>query len=305
MRHSSEIKIYRGRFAPSPSGHLHFGSLLAATASYLQARQQNGEWWLRIEDIDPPREVAGSSKHIIKTLKDFGFEWDNLSYQSQRQDYYQHYLQTLLNTEQAYFCGCSRKDISQENKLNTTAPNLYPGTCRTGLNGKPARAVRFKVEDSVLLIEDAIQGKHSLDLSKTCGDFILKRADGFYSYQLAVAIDDSIQDISQVVRGYDLFESSFNQKMIQQALGLHSPEYAHIPVAISQQGLKLSKLSAAKDIATEPANKVIFQILQILGQQPPNELQHQDINKIWKWTFSHWELNKIPQKQNVYSPVSD
>ncbi len=301
----NQHKVYRGRFAPSPSGPLHFGSLLAATASYLQARQQQGEWWLRIEDIDPPREVKGASQQIIDTLTLYGFEWDNLSYQSQRLDSYQHYFDKLLQTHQAYACGCSRKQIQQFNQQQSKPAGFYSGTCRKGLHGKPARSIRIKLEEpaSRLTLHDAIQGTHTNDLLNTVGDFIIKRTDGLFSYQLAVAIDDSTQNMTQIVRGYDLHESSFCQQYIRQALGLNSPDYAHIPVATSHDGVKLSKQTAAQDIATELPQKVLWQALDILGQQPPASLKTQNLKQLWQWGFTHWNLTKVPQTQSVFSPI--
>ncbi len=296
-------QVYRGRFAPSPSGPLHFGSLLAATASYLQARKNNGQWYLRIEDIDPPREVSGASKHIIKTLQDYGFEWDKLSYQSERTEIYQDYLQQLQQAKLAYDCGCSRKQISEYNLKHQLNTNCYPGTCREGLNGKQARAIRFKIEKPLLTINDAIQGEKTLNLDEIAGDFILKRADGFYSYQLAVAIDDSLQEITEVVRGYDLFESSFYQQAIRNALGLTSPGYAHIPVAVSREGIKLSKQSAAKDISTEVANKLLWLALKQLGQQPPLTLQFDGLKQIWGWAIKNWQLANVPRVHSFASLV--
>ncbi len=298
-------KVYRGRFAPSPSGPLHFGSLLAATASYLQAKQQQGEWWLRIEDIDPPRELKGASQHIIDTLKLYGFEWDNLSYQSQRLDIYQHYLEQLLQMNIAYACGCSRKEIQQFNQQQPKTIDLYPGTCREGLHGKHARSIRIKLtkEAPQLSIQDAIQGTQTRDLSQTSGDFIIKRADGLFSYHLAVAVDDSTQNMTQIVRGADLHESSFCQRHIQQTLGLHSPDYAHIPLAINHNGLKLSKQSAAQDIATELPQKMLWLALDILGQRPPSSLITQNLTQLWQWGFTNWNLAKVPPTPSVFSPI--
>lgn len=294
---------YRGRFAPTPSGHLHFGSLLAATASYLQARKHNGEWWLRIEDIDPPREVKGASQRIIQTLRDYGFNWDNLSYQSQRLELYQQYTATLLDNEQAYYCGCSRKDILQNNNNNNRSASFYPGTCRNGLQGKTARSIRIKIDKPEVTIDDAVQGIQTLNLNQSLGDFIIKRADGFFSYQLAVAIDDSLQNMTQIVRGYDLHESSFQQKYIQQTLRLNQPGYAHIPIAINTSGDKLSKQCAAKDIATEHPQTVLWYALYCLNQQPPEQLKRQNLTQLWQWSFENWDMNKIQHIQSVSSPI--
>ena len=294
---------YRGRFAPSPSGHLHFGSLLAATASYLQARKHSGEWWLRIEDIDPPREVKGASQGIIQTLQDYGFDWDNLGYQSQRLEIYQQYTNALLDNEHAYYCGCSRKEIIRNNKDKNHSTTFYPGTCRNGLQGKTARSIRIKIDKPEITIDDAIQDIQTLNLNKNLGDFIIKRADGLFSYQLAVAIDDSLQNMTQIVRGYDLHESSFPQKYIQQTLGLNQPRYAHIPIAVSNSGEKLCKQHAAKSIATEHPQTVLWQALQCLNQQPPEQLKNQNLAQLWQWSFENWDINKIQYIQSVLSPI--
>ncbi len=303
MPTANHKKPYRGRFAPSPSGPLHFGSLLAATASYLQAKQQQGEWWLRIEDIDPPREVKGASQQIIDTLTLYGFEWDNLSYQSQRLDIYQHYLGKLQQMNQVYACGCSRKEIQRLNQQQTKPAGFYAGTCRSGLHGRPARSIRLKIEEPLLTLDDTIQGTQTHDLSQTTGDFIIKRSDGLFSYQLAVAIDDSIQKMTQIVRGYDLHESSFCQHYIRQVLGLDSPDYAHISVVVTPDGAKLSKQTAAQDIAPESAQQMLWLALDVLGQQPPVNLKKQSLKQLWQWGFTNWNLSKVPQTQAILSPI--
>jgi len=294
---------YRGRFAPSPTGDLHFGSLLAATASYLQARKNNGEWWLRIEDIDPPREVEGASKNIIQTLRNYGFIWDELSYQSERLDIYSIYINKLLDNRQAYYCGCSRKEINKHNKTTAQPSTLYPGTCRNGLNGKAARSIRIKISNSSVTINDALQGKLTLDLNKSTGDFIIKRADGLISYQLAVAIDDSLQNMTQVVRGFDLHESSFCQRYICQELGLNSPDYAHVPIAVNKQGQKLCKQTAAKSIATEAPQSALWLALNCLGQQPPEQLKSTSLKQLWQWGISNWNMQNIPKLQSISCPI--
>ena len=292
---SSQALSYRGRFAPSPTGHLHFGSLLAATASYLQARKYNGEWWLRIEDIDPPREISGASSHIIQTLKTYQFEWDNLSYQSQRNDIYAYYIKELLDKNRAYYCGCSRTEVSQYQARHKLKSSVYPGICRNGLNGKQPRSIRLKVGKNPIIVDDAIQGKQSRYLAERSGDFVIKRADGFYAYQLAVAIDDSEQKMSQVVRGFDLHESSFSQRYLCNVLALNSPDYAHIPVVTNQSGLKLSKQSAAPDIANETPQDVLWHALNCLQQSPPKALRSRSLTELWQWAKLHWDLKKIPK----------
>lgn len=292
---------YRGRFAPSPTGLLHFGSLLAATASYLQARSQDGEWWLRIEDIDPPREVEGASKQILKILKDYGFCWDNLSYQSKRLERYQHYYEELISRDLVYDCGCTRKQIAFNNIESNKPSGFYPGNCREGLKGKIARSVRLKIPQTPISIKDAIQGEHQICLAQTSGDFIIKRTDGYFSYQLAVAIDDSEQKMTQIVRGYDLHESSFQQNLIQQMLQQHQPTFAHIPIAVDHLGDKLSKQSSAKELTTESPQNVLWHALNCLNQAPPQELKSQSLPQLWRWGIKNWRLDKIQQIQSVRS----
>lgn len=283
---------YRGRFAPSPSGPLHFGSLIAATASYLQARSHDGEWWLRIEDIDPPREMAGASDAILRTLEAFGFEWDGpVSYQSRRLAQYQDALATLQAENRAFPCACSRRDLA-----NHGGPaGVYPGTCRQGLPpGAEPRSWRLRVPKEPDAFKDAIQGPQHTLPARELGDFILWRADGYVAYQLATAIDDADQGMTQVVRGADLLDSTPRQRLIQQALGLPSPGYAHHPVATGIDGHKLSKQNLAP--ALDP-NRIVAQLhaaLSFLGQKPPDALRHTTRDEIWKWARNNWDLRQIP-----------
>ena len=287
---------YRGRFAPSPTGPLHFGSLIAATASYLQARSQGGEWWVRIEDIDPPREVAGASDAILQTLEDFGFEWDGaVSFQSRRQTYYQDALAQLRALRLAYPCACSRKDIA------TASPQgIYPGTCRQGLapHQKP-RAWRIQVPEQAIEFTDKIQGSQHTDLAREVGDFVLLRADGYYAYQLATALDDAEQGMTEVVRGADLLDSTPRQRYVQQALGLPSPVYAHHPVVLAANGAKLSKQNLAPPLVTAQASPLLHAALRFLGQAVPDELRHDTLTELWQWAIAHWQIEQIPKIQGT------
>jgi glutamyl-Q tRNA(Asp) synthetase len=287
---STDNPAYRGRFAPSPTGQLHFGSLVAAVASYCQARASQGTWLLRIEDIDTPREVAGASDDIIQTLNNFGFEWDErISFQSQRSEEYRDALEKLNDKGLLYPCACSRKEIARISKLG-----IYPGTCRDGLpDGRHARSWRIRTPHASIHFIDAIQGPQHFDMQQAVGDFVLKRADGLFAYQLAVAIDDAQQGITQVVRGCDLLESSPRQIYIQQQLGLPSPDYAHHPVVVDEQGEKLSKSTLSPALKAGQISQQLYLALKFLGHPPPAELKGAGPALIWQWAFAHWSLKKI------------
>jgi len=286
---------YRGRFAPSPTGPLHFGSLIAATGSYLQARHQQGEWHLRIEDIDPPREIPGATDSILKTLDAYGFEWDGeVIYQSQRLDIYQKYLNQLAKDHYTFPCTCSRKDINQ--LLTKSSTPVYPGTCRnrTDVTGEQV-AYRVIAQDEVVTFHDPLQGKQSVHLQTEIGDFVVKRADGLFSYQLAVAIDDGSMGISEVVRGSDLLDSTPRQIYLQQLLGLKTPDYIHLPVATNAEGQKLSKQTYASALDTTNPVSVLWQVLKILGQSPPHELGNTSLSELWQWAIANWNMQTVPR----------
>ena len=285
---------YRGRFAPSPTGPLHFGSLIAATASYLQARRQQGEWWVRIEDIDPPREVAGASDDILRALDAFGFEWDGpVTYQSQRHELYDDALARLRQLGQLYPCACSRKDIAE-----ASPSGIYPGTCRQGLGPtQQAHAWRIRVPEQPIEFLDKIQGKQCTDLAREVGDFVLLRADGFYAYQLATAVDDAEQAMTEVVRGADLLDSSPRQRYIQQVLGLASPDYAHHPVVLAANGDKLSKQNLAPPLNAKHASPLLHAALRFLGQAVPAEMRTATLADLWQWAQQHWQIEQIPNIQ--------
>jgi glutamyl-Q tRNA(Asp) synthetase len=286
--------LYRGRFAPSPSGPLHFGSLIAATASYLQARCQQGEWWLRIEDIDPPREVPGASDDILRALDAFGFEWDGpVTYQSRRHALYDAALDQLRQQAQLYPCACSRKDIAE-----ASPSGVYPGTCRQGLGpNQQARAWRIRVPEQAIEFTDKIQGIQCTDLAREVGDFVLLRADGFHAYQLATAVDDAEQGMTEVVRGADLLDSTPRQRFVQQALGLASPDYAHHPVVLAANGDKLSKQNLAPPLNIKHANLLLHAALRFLGQAVPDELRSGHLSELWQWARQYWQFEHIPKIQ--------
>lgn len=277
----------KGRFAPSPTGDLHFGSLLAAVASYLQARSVGGQWLVRIEDIDPPREVAGSATRILRDLRRLGLRPDlPVLYQSTRRAAYRAAVGDLLERGLAFSCGCSRGDLP--------ASGVYPGTCRTGLSrGKKPRAIRLLVPDETLTFEDGIQGHVAENLSETTGDFVIWRADDLPAYQLAVVVDDAFQQISQVVRGADLLDSTARQIWLQRCLGLPTSGYAHFPVAVDQDGNKLSKRLGSDPIASADPARALEAALQFLGQPCPGGL---DLGSLWRWAEQHWQLSAIPRQ---------
>jgi len=288
---------YRGRFAPSPTGPLHFGSLIAAMGSYLQARSQNGEWWLRIDDIDPPREVAGAADSILRTLENFGFEWDGpVSYQSLHSERYLAAIEQLQQADRLYPCICSRKDI----QASEIIAGIYPGTCRQGISDHQSKyQLRIKVENNVVEFTDGIQGKQLFDLASEVGDFTILRSDGYFSYQLATAIDDAEQEMTEVVRGCDLLDSTARQIYIQQQLGLITPHYAHLPVALNSEGQKLSKQTLARELDTTKAALSLYEALRFLGQSPPEDLKTANINDIWQWAHTHWQIKQVPRQASI------
>lgn len=242
---------YVGRFAPSPTGPLHAGSLVAALASWLDARAHGGLWRLRIEDIDTPRVVPGSADDILSTLRALGLAWDGeVMVQSTRGAAYQAALDALAAAGRIYPCACSRKEIADSRLARgLTLGQAYPGTCRNGLPpGRAPRAWRFRVPPGEVVFEDRWMGRIAQDVEGDTGDFVLKRADGFWAYQLAVVVDDAAQDVTDVVRGADLVDSTGRQILLQEALSLPTPRYLHVPVVTAADGQKLSKQTGALPI---------------------------------------------------------
>jgi glutamyl-Q tRNA(Asp) synthetase len=304
------MNFYRGRFAPSPTGPLHFGSLVAALGSWLDARKHGGEWLVRMEDIDWPRRVPGASDAILATLEACGLEWDGeVLYQSRRTDIYTAALQQLQTTGRLFPCGCSRKEVADSAlpgppTLAGSGELIYPGTCRHGLAaGRMPRAWRINVTGTTLTFDDAIQGHIRQDLEREVGDFVVKRADGLFAYQLAVVVDDAAQGITDVVRGADLLDSTPRQLLLQQLLGLAQPRYAHLPVAVNTQGEKLSKQTFAQAISNRRATDALFAALQFLGQSPPKDLAGAPAPDILDWARSHWSITTVPKSRALPSPM--
>jgi len=282
---------YRGRFAPSPTGPLHFGSLVSAVASYLDARHARGEWLVRIEDIDPPREIPGSDQEILRTLEAFGFEWDgSVVWQSQRNDYYQDAINLLAANQDTFYCNCTRKSIIAAG-LQGISGMLYPGDCREKqLADKKGHALRLCVDDKTICFTDRVLGEYCQNLSRDVGDFILKRSDQLWAYQLAVVVDDALQNISHIVRGSDLLDCTPRQIFLQQRLGLTPPEYLHHIIIRDKSNTKLSKQTGAAPVRTDSPQKVLFDCLTVLQQQPPADLINSSLPEIWQWSIKHWNI---------------
>ncbi|WP_036303621.1 tRNA glutamyl-Q(34) synthetase GluQRS [Methylotenera sp. L2L1] len=292
--------MYVGRFAPSPTGPLHFGSLVAAVASYCEAKANQGLWLVRMEDVDKPREMKGAADEILHTLLAFGFEWSGeVVYQSQRTSLYQQAFDQLQNNGFIYACSCSRKEIA-DSATNGIEGLVYPGTCRSGmLQPRAQHAWRVKVTDEIVSFNDAIQGYQVQQLSRDIGDFVLKRADGLFAYQLAVVVDDALQHITHIVRGADLLNSTPRQIYLQQLLGFNQPLYTHIPLAVNNQGEKLSKQNLALPINKQHAPQLIFDALVFLGQNPPLAIKQSSLPEVWQWAIQNWQNSKISHQQSI------
>ena len=293
---------YRGRFAPSPSGPLHFGSLVAALGSYLDARAHGGQWLLRIEDVDTQRTVAGAADAIVRTLAGFGFEWDGeVVVQSQRVDLYHAALVRLQLDGDVYPCACSRSAIaSATSRRSIDGALLYPGTCRSGLPaGSAARAWRLRVPDQEICFVDRVRGAACQNLAREVGDFVLLRADGLYAYQLAVVVDDAAQGVNAVVRGVDLLDSTARQIYLQQRLGLPTPTYAHLPLAVNAAGEKLSKQTHAAPVSVAQGSAPLFAALRLLGQSVPDDVHGAPLAEFWRWAIESWSLARVPAARSV------
>jgi glutamyl-Q tRNA(Asp) synthetase len=295
---------YRGRFAPSPTGLLHFGSLVAATGSYLDARHQQGEWLLRIEDLDPPREIAGAGDSIIRTLEQLGMTWDGpISYQSQRSQLYEEALGQLWQQGYLYNCGCSRKEIADTAVVTETGA-VYPGTCRNGLPpGRSPRSVRVRVDPLTSSVRDRLQAPLQQQLASETGDFIVRRADRLFSYQIAVVVDDAEQQISHVVRGADLLDSTPRQVYLQQLLELPTPAYLHLPVAVNNKLDKLSKQTFARPVTPDDRHSAVIDVLRFLRQELPDSPHDASRDELWQWAIDHWDVTVLPACRTLAAPA--
>ena len=288
--------MYIGRFAPSPTGLLHIGSLLTALASYADARANGGKWLVRMEDLDPPREMAGAAAHILHTLEAFGFEWDGeVAYQSQRDELYQEALGRLKNEGLVYPCYCSRKDWQA---VATAGADgfVYNGRCRVPAqrpeaNGKTP-AWRIAVPDRTIGFQDEIVGYYAQNLARDIGDFVLLRADGFWAYQLAVVADDAEQGITHIVRGQDLLVSTPRQIYLQQCLGANTPHYAHLPLLVNSQGQKWSKQTLAPALDLNRREALLRQVMRYLNLPDAPEVDRPE--ELLAWAVLHWDIRTIP-----------
>jgi glutamyl-Q tRNA(Asp) synthetase len=273
---------YVGRFAPSPTGELHQGSLFTAVASHLDARANHGRWLVRIEDLDRPREVPGAGERILATLAAFGFEWpEPVVYQSRREEAYRQALASLASRSLVYHCRCSRRDLADEER--------YPGTCRDlHLGGETPTALRLRVPDGPVSFIDRIHGEFRQSLAQVGGDFVLRRRDGLVAYVLAVVVDDAAQGVTDVVRGADLLDDTPRQVLLQRLLGLPTPRYAHVPLLVEADGAKLAK--SRRSVPVDPQNPVaqLCQVFAQLGLEPPSGLQKGSLAGAWAWATAQW-----------------
>jgi glutamyl-Q tRNA(Asp) synthetase len=281
---------YTGRFAPTPTGPLHFGSLLAAVASHCDARAANGRWLLRMEDIDPPREMPGAADTILHQLEAYGLHWDGpVLYQSQRSAAYLAAIDALAARGQVFWCHCSRSMLAGQAH--------YPGTCREYQKPQPDAAVRLRVHPGVLHFTDRVFGAQQEDLAQTLGDFVIRRRDGLFAYQLAVVVDDAFQGITDVVRGADLLDNTARQLYLQAQLGLPALRYAHLPLVTNAVGEKLSKQNLATPLPLTRPEALLWDAIHTLGQAIPHDLQGAPVSEQLRWAVDHWDMELVPKQK--------
>lgn len=286
----------RGRFAPSPTGPLHLGSLLAAAGSYLDARAAGARWLVRVEDLDTPRVIPGCAAGQLRTLEAFGFEWDGeVLYQSERRDAYREAMRSLTVLGRTFHCSCTRKDLAGV-AANDDEPQGYPGTCRKGPTRSGPTSLRFRVGDAPIHFDDLFQGRQTFS---GFGDVVIERRDGIATYQLAVVVDDAFQGVTRVVRGADLLSSTPWQMELQEALGLARPIYGHLPVLTEPDGAKLSKARHALPLDVTNAPALLTTALTYLSQSPPADLGRQTVQEVWKWAFAHWRPQALAGQLEV------
>jgi glutamyl-Q tRNA(Asp) synthetase len=290
---------YIGRFAPSPSGPLHLGSLVAAVASYLHARRQNGRWLVRIEDIDPPREVPGATEKILATLAAFGLNSDReIYYQSQHLEDYRQAATDLLSSGRAYRCSCTRRDIRDDGRAGPLGYR-YPGTCRTRSTHERPTAIRVRADKASGNFTDELQGKCSYDVLASVGDYVIFRNDGLPAYHLAVVLDDARQGVTHVVRGVDLLQSTGLHIHLQRTLSLPTPEYCHLPIIVNAAKQKLSKRTGARAIEPADAAAMAPEILGYFGLKPPEYLCGRHPEELWAWAADAWEPGRLRNQTEI------
>ncbi len=284
---------YRGRFAPSPSGSLHFGSLVAALASFLDAKHHQGKWLVRIEDIDPPREKSGASSDILKTLEAYGLYWDEqVLYQSSQHKLYREILNELQSKKLSYYCQCTRAQIK-------AIGGVYQGHCQTKNQNQEHSATRLVNHYKFFQFTDIFQGMVLCDKALASEDFIIHRKDGLFAYQLAVVVDDIEQNINAVIRGCDLLEPTARQLTLYKTLNAQAPEYGHIPLAVTANGFKLSKQNKAPAINNKKPQESLISALHFLNQNPIAELSKASVKEIITWAIINWQREKVPKKKQI------
>ena len=288
---------YRGRFAPTPSGPLHFGSLIAAVGSYLEARTRHGQWLLRLEDLDPPRERPGAADAILATLERLEMHWDGpVLRQSTRTDAYDLALDRLAAAGLTFRCACSRALLAglPQNRRRDPGDELFhPRGCLVPTVASADTACRFKAPDRGIVFMDRVQGRQATNVASSVGDFVLRRRDGWYAYQLAVVVDDAAQGVNDVVRGADLLASTSRQILLQEALGLPRLTYMHLPLAVDESGLKLSKSDDAPALSRESPAAQVVAALEFLRQSPPEGLGRAAPGEVWQWATANWRPERF------------
>lgn len=286
---------YRGRFAPTPSGPLHMGSLFTALASYLQARGHGGRWLIRLDDLDTPRNVAGADSVILRQLESHGLEWDEAPrYQTQHVQEYRDALAVLADRQHLYCCTCTRAELARTSIAGPDGP-VYAGTCRNKAISIGKHSLRLRVADDSLSFEDLLLGRQTRHLPSEIGDFVIQRNDGIPGYQLACAVDEASQGITEVIRGSDLLDSTFRQLHIQNLLKLSHARYGHLPLLVLPNGKKLSKQNHANPIDASKASHNLQQCLAALGQNPPESLTGAQPRELLNWAVGHWQITQIPR----------
>jgi len=296
MPDTDSASPYIGRFAPSPSGELHFGSLIAALGSYLHARAAQGQWLVRIDDLDPPREIAGSADRILATLERFGLHWDGeVVWQSRRHDAYRAALDALHQSGLSYYCTCTRQRITQ-------LGGNYDGHCRDLALGAENAAIRLRQTRPVYAFDDDFQGRLQASQHLAEEDFIIRRRDGLFAYNLAVVVDDHYQGVNHIVRGADLIEPTVRQISLYQHLDYPQPGYLHLPLAVNAQGDKLSKQNHAPALPQGDPRPVLLKALQFLGQTVPENWQDLPLELLLRWATEHWSAELMP-RQDAKAPA--
>ena len=295
-----------GRFAPSPTGALHFGSLVAAVGSYCLARKAGGSWLLRMEDLDSPRVVPGAAEGILRALETLGFEWDGeVLWQSRRGAVYQAALEQLRRRGLVFDCGCSRKEVLASAPHAGEEGPIYPGTCRGGLGaGRKPRALRLRVPQQQVVFSDGLFGVQEQHLASAVGDFVLRRADGLFAYQLAVVVDDAASGVTQVVRGADLLTSTPRQIHLQACLDYPHPHYVHLPLVLAADGDKISKRHGTLELnLAERGGLLLWQALRFLGQAVPAELRTAPPGQLLQWGRRNFDLTLVPAMARPLDPL--